>query len=134
MFCGKFNNTVSIYSCLMLKSSNNGEGLRNWHFFRVLFGPTRFDLFANPTTSAYFSEDCSQPQILIAMSVERWKAHKMPFQPCFKEGLSENKSIGAMEDSTFNKAMNTSSHSFCGIRKRAHSAVAQLITYDRPSS
>ena len=58
----------------MLNSSNNGEGLNNWHFFRVLygwFGHTRFDLFANPTTSAHFSEDCAQPQIITAVSVER---------------------------------------------------------------
>ena len=58
----------------MLNSSNNGEGLKNSHFFRVLYGwigHTRFDLFANRTTSAHFSEDCSQPQIITAVSVER---------------------------------------------------------------
>ena len=94
----------------MFNSSNNGAGLHYWHFFRVLcgwFGHTRFDLFANPTTSAHFSEDCSQPQIIIAVSVERSKTHKTPFHPCFREGLSENKSIGPMEDDTSNEATST---------------------------
>ena len=107
MFYGKFDNTVSVYSCLMVNSSNNGEGLHNWHFFRVLygwFGNTRFDLFADPTTSAHFTEDCSQPQILIAVSMERLKAHKMPFKPSFKEVLSENRCIGPIEDNTFSEA------------------------------
>ena len=68
------------------------------------FGNTRFDLFANSTTSAHFTEDSSQPQILIAVSVERLKAHKMPFKPSFKEVLSENRCIGPMEDNTFSEA------------------------------
>ena len=32
---------------------------------------TRDSMFANPTTSAHFSEDCAQPQNITAVSVER---------------------------------------------------------------
>ena len=65
---------------------------------------TRDSICFNPTTSAHFTEDSSQPQILIAVSVERLKAHKMPFKPSFKEVLSENRCIGPMEDNTFSEA------------------------------
>ena len=67
MFCGKFNNTVSFYSCLMLNSSNNGEGFYNWHFFRVCTNSSE----TRDSICAHFTEDGSQTQIIIAVSVER---------------------------------------------------------------
>ena len=54
-FVEKFNKAVSVYSCLVPNSSNNVEGINNWHFFKALDGwprNTRFDLFTNPTTFA----------------------------------------------------------------------------------